>query len=193
MSEQLTVIGICGKARSGKDTIAKILESQCGATRIALADGIRSALRDLDGMTWEFSKENDKGFRFPLQKLGSESREDLDLSDSSCFHWLSHALIKIRYASHYHQLPRNRFVIPDIRMPHEPGFIKAQVAAWGGKFILWKVNRPGEGLTGIDGAHKSETQLDSISAEVDIWNDYTTVSGLAQNIYRHIPEVWRAH
>lgn len=166
--ERLTVIGITGKARSGKDTTANILTSQFGCLRVALADGVRSAFRDLDGPTWEFSKEIE-GVRPVLQTLGTEAREDLS-GEASWKHWISHAMVKIRYASQFHAKPRLRFVIPDVRYQAEADLLRDQIESWGGTFRLWKIERPGSGLDGTAGRHRSETELDSIVPDVTIYN-----------------------
>lgn len=49
----MNLIGICGRARSGKDTIANILVKEFGFTRVALADPIKRAARDFFDLTWE--------------------------------------------------------------------------------------------------------------------------------------------
>jgi hypothetical protein len=166
MSE-LIVIGICGLARSGKDTVAQHLVSHHGFFRIALADGMRSALRDLDGPTWEISKAVDEGPRRALQVLGTECRQDVPATS----HWIDHVLIKIRYLSRYYPgPPRFRFAIPDIRFPYEAAGIGATVRGWGGQFQCWKIVRPGAGLVGTAAKHSSETAIDNVAADIMIAN-----------------------
>lgn len=167
MSE-LIVVGICGEARSGKDTVAQHLVSHHGFFRIALADGVRSAFADIDGPTWELTKEMDEGpsTRWALQTLGTECREEIP-ADS---HWVDHVLIKIRYLSDHHPRRRWRFAIPDVRFPHEQLRLSGTIAGWGGRFECWKIVRPGAGLVGTAAEHSSETMVDSVPVDVMIAN-----------------------
>src|SRR5689334_12961283 len=117
MSEELLVIGVCGRARAGKDTVARIL-ADADFLRIGLADGVKSALNDLDGATWDFRKERDAAGltdRWAAQTLGTECREEV----ASLHLWVDLLLAKLRYAAKHHPVPRGRFVIPDIRFPFE--------------------------------------------------------------------------
>ncbi len=168
----LIVIGICGKARSGKDTVAQHLVNEHGFFRVALADGIRSAFSDLDGPTWELRKELEaagKTGRWALQTLGTECRQATHNSEI----WVDTALAKINYLWMHHVPSRNRFVIPDIRFPGEYDSIDDRVGKWGGQFVFWKVERPDSGLTGDAGKHSSETEIESIKADVTIQNKYS--------------------
>ena len=54
----LHVIGITGKARSGKDSAACVLGCE-GFKRIALADALREQFAGLNGPTWELTKDLD--------------------------------------------------------------------------------------------------------------------------------------
>jgi len=189
-SETLRVIGLVGQARSGKDSAARLLEANYGAMRIALADGVRGALRDLDGMTWEVSKTNAEGFRYPMLKLGTEAREELSSVDAASNHWISHALIKIRYMSKHHSVPHFRFVIPDIRFKQEVVGLGDQIVAWGGEFLLWKMEREGAGLVGAAAQHKSETELRQIDAGVVIRNNSRSRRRLSDGIARYVPPAW---
>lgn len=165
----LTVIGICGHNRVGKDTVAAVLCSQAGFTRIALADGVREAFGGLDGPTWELRKDMDAAgakSREAMQVLGTECREEI----GSRLHWANHLLIKIRYAAFHHAPARVDFVIPDIRFPHEPEAIRQQIKAWGGRYETWKVVRPGFGASS---GHASETDVDQIACDRTIRNTCT--------------------
>lgn len=175
MSNRLIIVGLCGAARSGKDTVAAHLVHEFGFTRIGLADGVRSAFRDIDGLTWERTKELEaagKTTRWALQTLGTECREDL-AKDSDDAHWVDHLLIKIRYLSYYHSVRQTRFVVPDIRFPFEAECIRlvSQAAFGAGKFCCWRIVRPGAGLSGDSGKHSSETGIGQIEYGDAIYND----------------------
>jgi hypothetical protein len=168
MSDGLIVIGITGLARSGKDTVAKILELNHGFTRIGLADGVRSAFADLDVPTWEQSKGG-MNIRNALQMLGAESRETLD-ADASEYHRIHHALIKISFA--HSVLGRDRFVIPDVRFPREAAERKRQVEIWDGRFYCLRLVRPGiSGLQGEAAKHSSESRIDEVPVDRTIVNN----------------------
>lgn len=171
MPEPLIVIGLCGKARSGKDTVAKILDIHAGFQRLAFADGVRSMLTDLDGPTWEYRKErdaHDMTERKAMQLGGTECRLDALCPD----HWIHHVAIKIRYASHYHPVPKRRFVVSDMRYPYEADTLGAIVREWGGIWDCWRIHRPD--APGIaESSHSSEQFIDVIPAHRTIDNDGT--------------------
>ena len=191
--EPLIVIGVRGKAGSGKDTVCDILRAHYGAQRIALGDGPRAALRDLDGPTWEYSKESGAGPRVPLQVMGNECRADLLWSDSQRRLWIGTALAKVRYAHTHHTKPRYRFVVPDIRHDEEPIDLRAQIEAWGGRFHLWDIVRDGAGLTGEAAKHRSETELERSQIKPDalIFNNHTRRKPLIESLERLVPSEWR--
>jgi len=166
MSDRLIIVGITGVARSGKDTIAGILCQRFGFTRIALADGVRSAFRDMDGPTWELTKQLEacgKSSRWALQQLGTEARWKANAHGV----WLYLAHTKIRYLAEIHPEPRSRFVIPDIRFEAERDYFWLML---GERFRLWKTIRPGAGLSGEAARHASEREIDAIPADLIIDN-----------------------
>ena len=166
---KLQVIGICGKARSGKDTVAAHLVHNHGFFRIALADGVRSAFSDLDGVTWERRKELEaanKTARWALQILGTECRTYFDTAD----HWIDHLLIKIIYMSQHHPRPQFRFVIPDIRSPNEQDVL-ARTLSELADLVIVGLSRPDSGLTGEQATHSSETGVDEVQCDERIVND----------------------
>jgi hypothetical protein len=170
MSERLIVIGLCGEARSGKDTVAQHLVHEFGFTRIGLADGVRSAFADIDGPTWEARKELEaagKTNRWAAQTLGTECREFVGCDT----HWIDHALIKINYLARQHPVARTRFVIPDIRFGFEAENFTDVIGAWNGKFACWRITRPGSGLTGDAAKHSSETGVSDVRCTERISND----------------------
>lgn len=175
MTEPLLIVGIAGGARSGKDTIARQLVEHHGFTRIALADTLREILGGMAGATWEIYKAIEaleyKVSRWAPQVLGTECREDLLESKEAL--WCLNALIKIRFLSHYLPPYRRRFVVPDIRFPHEPEILRRHAEHWGGGYETWKVERPGAGLSGDAAGHKSETLLERIIDCANITNDGT--------------------
>ena len=157
----IQLIGLGGLARSGKDTAANLLTSLHGFTRVALADGVRGAYRDMDGMTGELTKELEdagRGKRWADQTLGTECRSAL-ISDGFYQHYVDHVLIKVRYLAIHHPRSRSRFVVPDIRFPAEVAGLDRAVRAWGGSCYWWSLEREGSGIPGPLGRHKSEHSM----------------------------------
>lgn len=168
MRKELTVIGITGKARSGKDTAAQALVMRRGFHRIGLADAVRSAFGDLSGQTGELFKEltGDHTYRKALQVLGTEGR----LATKNPRLWSQVALAKIYYAWKLHPVSRSKFVIPDVRFLIEVATLTACVSRWGGAFHLIRIERPGcESIA--ESSHRSETEMAQLQPAVTIQND----------------------
>lgn len=171
-AEPLLIIGIAGVARSGKDTIARHLVEHHGFTRVALADSLRALLAEMDGSTWELRKEYEaagKTSRWALQTLGTECREALPEATDSL--WCLVALSKIRFLAEHMPTARRRFVVPDIRFPHEPTVLGSAARDWHGSYETWKVVRDAAGLGGDAAKHASERLIDSIPCSVEIENN----------------------
>lgn len=196
MSERLIVVGLTGVAGSGKDTVAGILANRHGFFRIALADGLRAAFRDIDGITWGLTKELEKAgrtSRWALQQMGSEAREKIagaaaelwdepytGLGHAAEAHvnrfWCYLALTKIAYLHAVHPQSRSRFVIPDISYQHEATCVGSIVGELGGTYQTWRVDRPGAGLSGEAAGHSTEIGRATIPADLTIRNDSTLVA-----------------
>lgn len=169
------LIGLLGKARSGKDSVAAVLTADHGYTRVAFADPLKRAALALDPLIyvetgcwsdpeeerylrqivdelgWERAKDTYPQVRETLQKLGSAIRElDPDF-------WLDAALDTIEDTP-------GPVVITDVRYPNEADAIRAR----GG--VLVRVLRPG--LVSTD-QHASEVALDRYPADRYLHNDGT--------------------
>lgn len=171
------LIGMIGKKRSGKDTVAKTLIDRHGFKRYAFADPMRSALLDLnpylapvaypgsltttdpvrladyvDALGWEMAKENPEVRRL-LQNYGVSVREHVQ-PDA----WVTATTRKVAA-----DLDEGRpVVITDVRFPNEA----EAITAFGGYLV--RVHRPG--LLSTD-THISEVALDGYTADRDIYND----------------------
>lgn len=168
--ERLVVIGITGKARAGKDRSASALAYHRDCFRVALADGVRSAVRDMDGPGWELTKELaavGKSARWALQTLGTEARLDANAPGL----WIQLVAAKIRYLSHYHPVPRTRFVVSDVRFRAEVSMLRHFTQHMGGSFGVLRLTRPdGPALDSTEAAHVSETELETIRADREYEN-----------------------
>ena len=145
----MKLIGITGKARSGKDAIAKHLWAEHCFTRIALADPLKSATQSAYGLTYEQCYSDDlKEVVIPywglsprqmFQQVG-ETYKDKFGEDFWIRRWkLSYGLFVLT----------DHVVVPDVRFDNEV----EEIRSFGG--VIIRVLR-GSGLEGVAGQHKSE-------------------------------------
>lgn len=154
------LIGLCGYARSGKDTVGEWLVAFHGYKRIGLADGVRDSLWALDPYVaggrrlqdiirevgWEQAKVRFPEVRALLQRMGTEAVRNIIGEDA----WLRVAESKLS----------GRDVITDLRFKNEADFVRGH----GG--IVVQVTRPGVGPVN---AHASD--------RIDIDPDFTIDNG----------------
>lgn len=150
----ITVIGLSGKAGSGKDYIAsRIITPRYGYVPFSLAWHIKTSLVGKGAATYEevFITKPPK-VRHLLQHEGTESGRDIYGYDI----WLDTAYSWMRLV--YEQWGIQRFVIPDVRFPNEVEYIKNR----GGRvFRILAPNRVLRSpLTDEARNHPSETALD---------------------------------
>jgi hypothetical protein len=152
------LIGICGKARSGKDTVAEYLKTAYDFETYPLAEPLKNMVMDLFQMSNEqmYGKEKevidpryDKSPRWLLQYLGTDVFRKL-YNDI----WID---LGISEYKHLLEMGFEDVVIPDVRFINEFEAIKRN----GG--YVWKTVREGHtgASSGIEG-HRSETELDVV-------------------------------
>lgn len=167
------IVGIMGRKRSGKDTVAARLVEAHGFRRLAFADRLREAVLDLDPIVvpvvgsewaslrlsevlrrydgWERAKEIPEVRRI-LQNYGQSVRRiNPDF-------WLRPVLEQID------TYPTRATVISDVRYPNEARAITSR----GG--VLIRVYRPGQDTSDT---HESETALNGWYAHSTICNGST--------------------
>lgn len=176
------IVGVSGKAGSGKDTVADVLVRDHGFVRISLADPMKRFAQHLwhfsDAQLWGPSEQRnapdpryrraDGSFLSPrhaLQLLGSEWGRECDQNV-----WIRHAFMcaeRVMASSVLHYTPEGGLVyggekprprgvvIPDVRFANEMRAIRDA----GGQ--VWRVTR-GTSLHGAESQHVSETEQDSI-------------------------------
>ena len=142
------ILGMCGVARSGKDTVADYLVAKYGFVKHSFATPIRQFVAHILGThprTLERTKERPipwlggKTPRYLMQTVGTEwgrGMIDPDLWVKSCFHRAQRDIDAGRCV-----------VICDVRFPNEADAVHAH----GGQ--VWAMNRPGAGTAS---AHASE-------------------------------------
>lgn len=168
------IIGLSGKMGSGKDTVADILVSEYGYTRIAFADALKREVEQSirhqafpDGLPlnlWEvmleakpedvYAKPTPEGIRILLQFWGSDYRR----GDDPLF-WIR----KVGEQIHTH--PERMYVISDVRFKNEADYVRHL----GGE--VWMVERKDAKQYGIP-KHASE-RLTGISTDRTIPNHGT--------------------
>lgn len=164
------LVGICGKAGSGKDTIGDYLVEKHNFKKIALADPIKRLVKDVfalddhtvyDRVAREQPLDRWEGWtvRKLLQYIGTELfRENID--DSV---WVKSLWYKIQDDK------ENNYVVTDVRFPNELQYFKDN--AKDGEFLAIKVIRDGyDGEVGLAG-HASEAY--DLEGDVEIYNNHT--------------------
>ncbi|MGW6855809.1 deoxynucleotide monophosphate kinase family protein [Streptomyces xanthophaeus] len=184
-------IGLIGRARSGKDTVGRMLYDHGGYERVAFADPLKAAALKLnpivkswahgDGLDttdvhlseavadvgWEAAKEV-REVRRILQELGGAMRSvDPEI-------WLRAGLAR---AEEVNRTTGRPVVITDVRYPNEA----ASLARSG--FRLVYIDRPG--VPHLD--HESEGALTEDDAAFTITN-----SGSLDDLKERVHEVWSA-
>lgn len=160
----MEIIGLSGKAGSGKDFIAKEYLFPLGYHQYSLAWHFKVGIVGEGQATYEdvfFNKP--PSIRHILQQKGTEEGRMKYGEDV----WLNHAYTWMQVFRHYWNV--DKFVVPDIRFPDEVEFIQQH----GGK--VFRVNAPlrtmNSGLSIEAKMHVSETALDM----------YTGFDGIVEN------------
>lgn len=169
-----TVIGITGKARSGKDTVAEMILTEYGGYRYSLADPIRAMLKaglgiDMNDLYWQERKEE------PIPAFGGKSpRQMMQWLGTEWGRQLVHDDLWITLAT---QQLANRgagMIVPDVRYENE--------ARWVRRFgLLIHIVRPG--VTPVN-AHISENGVSYEAGDRTIFND-----GSLADLQNHIREI----
>ena len=153
------IIGLTGFARSGKDSVAKVLVNQYGFTRVAFADKIRELLYEINpivndsnftiqGVVNEYGWEDAKVLFPEVRRL----LQDLGVGARSLFgdkFWINQAIGAIGVG-------QPNVVITDVRFKNEADTLKANGAE------LWRVKR--SGIVAYN-RHISETDMDGYNVD----------------------------
>ena len=174
----LKMIGITGRARSGKDTLADYLVKEYGFTRYAFADPMKDCLAQIPGwdhrhMHGDLKDQVDPYYnvtpRHAMQRLGTE-----------CFRTLNPDFwIKVaeRILDPYNEAP---VVISDVRFENEAQFVRR-------RGLLIHLRRP---QAQADAQHQSEQGVFRIADDVLIENN-GTVNQLYEDVDRLMIEIKR--
>src|SRR5690606_19308319 len=145
MSRLPPIIGITGKASSGKDTLALHLQQKYGYTRRAFADPIKELLNERFG--WEMSQWSDREWKERPNPIYGSRWRSAEFSPRSWAQWLGTEVGRntfgqdcwVRAMENWcraNMAGEDRLVIPDVRFNNEAEWILAR----GGRII--RVTRP---------------------------------------------------
>ncbi len=159
------IIGLCGAAGAGKNTVAARLCLEHRFVPLAFADPLYAAVSAVTGLTVEqlqdrSRKENALGWiscspRRLLQTLGTDWGRNMIHPEI----WVMATMQKIEAS------PEFNFCLTDVRFPNEAAAIKAR----GG--VVWRVVRPGFGvLDGETASHESERGIPDEYVDDEIVN-----------------------
>lgn len=186
-------IGLIGKLRSGKDTVATYLAEKYGYTRFAFGDELKRYAHELFGEPASGTKPREL-----YQWFGQTMRErDPDVWVRKCLDNVAETQAEIaEIQSHINVIPPLelkpfRAVITDVRQPNE--FSALQSAG----YVLIHVEAPealriqravesGDSFALRDLTHGTETALDEYVADFTVVND----AGLPE-LYEQIDEIMR--
>jgi hypothetical protein len=155
------IVGLSGKAQSGKDTVGAALVNKHEFIRVASAD----ALKRIAMRTFGWDGEKDARGRKFLQDLATAVRGyDPDF-------WINITLKEIQRQNDSERNNKN-FVITDLRYTNEANSLKKAGA------ILIRIER--EGIELFD--HESETQLDNYDGFDYLISNNDSISKLEQRV-----------
>jgi len=159
------IIGLSGKARSGKDTAAGMLEAAFNAKTVAFADPIRDAMRAIFGFNEAHFNGSLKEVVVPwigksprqlMQTLGTEWGRNIVNNDL----WRTLAARKIEQITDSF----DHAVVTDVRFENEAEMIRSM----GGR--VWHIVR--DNIPTVS-AHASERGIDVHAGDVIIYNNGT--------------------
>jgi hypothetical protein len=156
MGREVFILGICGRAGSGKTSVASMLQERYGAKRLSFAAPLKRMAIDIFG----FSEEQVYGDavvketvdprwgvspREVMQKLGTAGREHLGLNI-----WIKAALAQVKSPGFY--------VVEDLRYRNEAKALHDL------GHTVFRLHCP-DRVSSDDGTHPSEAEVDLIPDE----------------------------
>lgn len=160
------LIGLTGKAHSGKDTIADYMWEKYGFMKLAFAEPLRAAATELFGIPREammdpvVKEQIDPRWGYSprriLQILGNDALKPFFGNDVWVNRWF------MTYSMFRHT---DDVVVPDVRFDVEADFLRSM----GGTIV--HLQRPGAGLIGVTASHASEAGIWPSPTDLMLLND----------------------
>ena len=173
------LIGVGGKARSGKSTVAGHLVVSKGFWTLAFAEPLKAGAQAIFGLTPEQTDGRLK--EMVDERWGMTPRQILQLLATEAMRrvfgddiWVKLLDIRIQRLLSMH--PDANIVVSDVRFKSEASAIKS----WGG--IIIRINRDGAGATGGVIGHVSETELDARTE----WDYLIDNNGTIEELYGRV-------
>lgn len=176
-----TIILLKGKARSGKDSTADVLEKAWGFRRYSFAATLKEVAQrilmrhyGLDAETARYHLWEDKESPIPRAAEGLSGRKELQLLGDDLREVLADDVFVQALLRRIRDVDRpERAVITDMRSLVEMGAVSA-LRGYGYRVLVWKVER---GVTsGLDAraqAHRTELEGDAIPHDLALDNNGT--------------------
>lgn len=176
------IIGLCGAAGAGKNTVADILVEDCGFQAVSFAGPVYEAVSAITGLPVEYLQDR-KNKERPIGWLGVSPRELLQTLGTEwgreMIHenlWIVIALNKIAELAE----AGGKVVVTDVRFDNEAAALRRV----GGS--VWQVNRPCETSCGRkERNHSSENGVSPKLVDAVINND-TTIYRLRERTKRKV-------
>jgi len=150
------IIGLTGRKRSGKDTVARfIMDMVPDSERLAFADPLKEEVAAACGVSVAYIEAHKENFRLILQGWGTDFRREL--SDPE--HWIKQMRREIAIAV---ACDTPLAVVTDVRFPDEAEALRRLGA------VIIRVVRP---ATRNGDHHPSETNTDEMEVDAEILND----------------------
>lgn len=159
------LVGLVGRARAGKDTVAEMLADLVGAKRVAFADPIRQFCRE----TFDFSEEQVAGSRKEAPDPRYTREDGKPLTPRHAMQQLGTEFGRAMHPNIWIELGLRKaaaidgpVVITDVRFQNEAQAVRDA----GG--MIWRVTRPG--ASSAPALHPSEAEQDKIVADLTLDN-----------------------
>ena len=177
---QKIMIGMIGKAGSGKDTVADYIVEKYGFSKIAFADPLKQAVQVMFDVDDEHMFDRVKreeplpGWEpWTVRKLLQFVGTDLMRNQIDEDIWVKNAVSRVRKGT--------LMIISDVRFPNEIDLVRELVSDEF-KTLFIKVHRPDhEDAAGGIANHASEANIDNLKGDVDLFND-----GTLDDLYRRL-------
>ncbi len=169
------IIGLCGAAGAGKNTVADILVEDFGFQAVAFADPIYRAVSEITGLPVEHLQDR-RNKEQPIKWLGSSPRELLQSLGTEWGRNMVHENLWIVVALNRIGEIQGDVVVTDVRFDNEATALTLAGAD------IWQVNRPGVEPVA---EHESENGISPELVDVVLNND-SSIGYLRERVFREM-------